>query len=47
MLSIFSGLALTITDTRPVPIIDDDFSSFFWNGTFLGIQAPIWWTHRR
>ncbi len=44
MLSIFSGLALTITDTRPVPIIDDDFSSIFWNGAFLGIQAPIWWT---
>jgi len=44
MLSIFSGLALTITDTRPVPIIDDDFSNLFWNGTFLGIQAPIWWT---
>ena len=35
MLSIFSGLALTITDTRPVPIIDDDFSSFFWNGDLL------------
>lgn len=44
MLSIFSGLALTITDTRPVPIIEDDFSNLFWNGAFLGIQAPIWWT---
>jgi len=44
MLSIFSGLALTVTDTRPIPIVDDDFSDFFWNGAFLEIQAPIWWT---
>jgi ribose transport system permease protein len=44
MLSIFSGLALTITGTRPVPIVDDDFSNLFWNGSFIGIQAPIWWT---
>ena len=44
MLSIFSGLALTITDTRPVPIIEDDFSNLFWNGELLNIQAPIWWT---
>ena len=27
MLSIFSGLALTVTDTRPVPILDDTFST--------------------
>ncbi|RUU33329.1 MULTISPECIES: ABC transporter permease, partial [unclassified Mesorhizobium] len=44
MLSIFSGLALTITGTRPVSIVDDDFSNLFWNGSFLGMQAPIWWT---
>jgi ribose transport system permease protein len=44
MLSIFSGLALTITGTRPVSIIDDDFSNLFWNGGLVGIQAPIWWT---
>ena len=44
MLSIFSGLALTVTDTRSVPILDDTFSAAFWNGSFLGIQAPIWWT---
>jgi ribose transport system permease protein len=44
MLSIFSGLALTITGTRPVPIVDDDFSNLFWNGGMLGVQAPIWWT---
>ena len=44
MLSIFSGLALTVTDTRPIPILDDTFSTLFWNGSFLGVQAPIWWT---
>ncbi|TCR67918.1 ABC transporter permease [Rhizobium sp. BK376] len=44
MLSIFSGLALTVTDTRPVPILDDDFSAIFWNGSIFGIQAPILWT---
>ena len=44
MLSIFSGLALTVTDTRPVPILDDTFSAIFWNGSFLGVQAPILWT---
>lgn len=44
MLSIFSGLALTVTDTRPVPILDDAFSGVFWNGSVLGIQAPIAWT---
>ena len=44
MLSIFSGLALTVTDTRPVPILDDTFSALFWNGSFVGVQAPIMWT---
>ncbi len=44
MLSIFSGLALTVTDTRPVPILDDTFSALFWNGSFVGVQAPICWT---
>ena len=44
MLSIFSGLALTVTDTRPVPILDDTFSALFWNGSFVGVQAPILWT---
>ena len=44
MLSIFSGLALTVTDTRSVPILDDTFSAIFWNGSFLGVQAPILWT---
>ena len=44
MLSVFSGLALTLTDTRPVPIVDDDFSDLFWNADLLGVPAPIWWT---
>src|ERR1700729_3783440 len=44
MLSIFSGLALTVTDTRSVPILDDAFSAIFWNGSFVGVQAPIVWT---
>ncbi|MGI4764901.1 MAG: ABC transporter permease, partial [Janthinobacterium lividum] len=44
MLSVFSGLALTITGTEPVPIVDDGFSDLFWNATWLGVPAPIWWT---
>ena len=44
MLSIFSGLALTVTDTTPVPILDDTLSNVFWNGSVLGVQAPIAWT---
>ena len=44
MLSVFSGLALTITGTEPVPIVDDAFSDLFWNATLFGVPAPIWWT---
>ncbi|MGI3899616.1 MAG: ABC transporter permease [Janthinobacterium lividum] len=44
MLSVFSGLALTITGTEPVPIVDDSFSNLFWNANWLGVPAPIWWT---
>lgn len=44
MLSIFSGLALTVTGTRPVPIVDDFFSDLLWNGGIGPIQAPILWT---
>jgi len=44
MLSIFSGLALTITDTEPVPIVDDRFSNMFWNANLVGLPVPIWWT---
>jgi ribose transport system permease protein len=44
MLSVFSGLALTITGTEPVPIVDDPFSNLFWNANLFGVPAPIWWT---
>ncbi len=44
MLSVFDGLSLTITNTEPVPIIDDIFSNLFWNANYLGVPAPIWWT---
>ena len=44
MLSVFSGLALTITGTEPVPIVEDSFSNLFWNANWLGVPAPIWWT---
>lgn len=44
MLSVFSGLALTITNTEPVPIVDDLFTDLFWNGALFGVPAPIWWT---
>ena len=44
MLSVFSGLALTVTGTEPVPIVDDSFSNLFWNANWLGVPAPIWWT---
>jgi len=44
MLSVLSGAALTVTDTRPVPIIDNAFSDSLWNSSFIGVPAPIWWT---
>ena len=44
MLSVFDGLSLTITNTEPVPIIDDTFSNVFWNASYLGVPSPIWWT---
>ena len=44
MLSVFSGSALTLTDTMPVPIVVDSIGTVLWNGQFLGIPAPIWWT---
>lgn len=44
MLSVYSGGALTLTDTMPVPIVDDQVGDVLWNGQLLGIPAPIWWT---
>ncbi|WP_419730267.1 ABC transporter permease [Lichenicola sp.] len=44
MLSVFSGGAMTLTDTMPVPIVDDLLSTTFWNGQIAGVPMPIWWT---
>ena len=44
MLSVFSGLALTVTGTEPVPITQDSFSDLLWNDSLLGLPVPIWWT---
>ncbi|WP_284946547.1 ABC transporter permease [Acidisoma cladoniae] len=44
MLSIFSGAALTVTNTMPVPIVEDGINNVLWNGSLLGIAAPVWWT---
>lgn len=44
MLSVLSGIALTVTNTRPVPIVEDNFSNILWNGSFMGLPAPIFWT---
>jgi ribose transport system permease protein len=44
MLSVLSGVALTITDTRPVPIISNEFANVLWNGSVANIPAPIIWT---
>lgn len=44
MLSVLSGVALTITGTRPVPIISTRFSTVLWDGQVLGLPVPIFWT---
>jgi ribose transport system permease protein len=44
MLSIFSGAALTVTNTMPVPIVEHGINNVLWNGSLLGIAAPVWWT---
>lgn len=43
-LSIARGLALLITDTKPVIITNDQYFSVFGQGSFVGIPAPIAWT---
>lgn len=40
-LSILGGLAMTVTNTRPVPIIDMEFEKWLWTGSLFGIQIPI------
>jgi ribose transport system permease protein len=44
MLSVLSGLALTVTNTMPVPIVDDRFNQVFWNAQWVGVPAPVIWT---
>ena len=43
-LSAARGLALMITDTKPVIITNETFFSIFGEGSFLGMPAPIAWT---
>jgi ribose transport system permease protein len=44
MLSVFSGAALTVTNTMPVPIVDNGLNNALWNGSLLTVAAPVWWT---
>jgi ribose transport system permease protein len=44
MLSVFSGAALTVTNTMPVPIVENGINNVLWNGSLLTIAAPVWWT---
>lgn len=43
-LSAARGLAMLVTDTKPVIITDEAYISVFGETTFLGIPAPIAWT---
>ena len=43
-LSAARGLALMVTNTKPVIITDETYFSIFGEGYFLGIPAPIAWT---
>ena len=43
-LSMTRGLAMMVTDTKPVIITDDSYIEFFGETTFFGIPAPIAWT---
>jgi enoyl-CoA hydratase/carnithine racemase len=43
-LSAARGLALMITNTKPVIITDETYFAVFGEGYFLGIPAPIAWT---
>jgi len=43
-LSAARGLALLVTDTKPVIITDETYFSVFGEGSLLGIPAPIAWT---
>ena len=43
-LSIGRGLALLVTGTRPVNILDERYYAIFGEGSLLGIPVPIVWT---
>jgi ribose/xylose/arabinose/galactoside ABC-type transport system permease subunit len=43
-LSAARGLAMLVTDTKPVIITNDTYFAVFGEGTLLGIPAPIAWT---
>lgn len=43
-LSIAQGLALMVTDTKPVIIQNNTYFDLFGQGSFLGIPVPIIWT---
>lgn len=43
-LSAARGLALMVTNTKPVIITDETYFSIFGEGYFLGMPAPIAWT---
>ena len=43
-LSAARGLALMVTDTKPVIITDETYFAVFGEGSLLGIPAPIAWT---
>jgi ribose transport system permease protein len=43
-LSIARGLALLVTGTRPINILDENYYAIFGEGTLFQIPAPIIWT---
>ncbi|MBB3459371.1 ribose transport system permease protein [Rhizobium sp. BK313] len=44
MLSVLSGVSLTLTDTRPVPIVSTGFTDTLWDGSIGAVPMPIVWT---
>ena len=43
-LSIARGLALLVTGTRPINILDESYYTIFGEGTIFGVPVPILWT---
>lgn len=43
-LSIARGLALLVTGTRPINILDENYYAIFGEGTVFGVPVPILWT---